>query len=125
MPASGRSGSVGIVAGHNVALNSGVIAGLEGQVDFFRYGSSLARVDAVLLGRIGASFGDATLVYVEAGGGIVDDSACYVLCLGIEQAVSDALSVRGEVPASGALGEDMDGGKAKVRLLWRMRLHQL
>lgn len=121
LPAAGRSGSLGIVAGNNVAVNSGVIAGLEGQIDFVWNSTSFAGVDAVGLGRIGANFGDATLVYAEAGAGVVDDHAAYVLGLGVEQAVTDAVALRGEVQGSGAFGDDMDGGKAKVGLLWRLR----
>lgn len=120
LPTAGRSGSLGVVAGSNVSVNSGVTAGLEGQIDFVWNSTSFAGVDAVGLGRIGANFGDATLVYGEAGAGVVDDKASYVLGLGVEQAVSDAIAVRGEVQGSGAFGEDMDGGKAKVGLLWRL-----
>lgn len=121
LPAAGRSGSLGVVAGANMAVNSGVIAGVEGQIDFVWNSTSFAGVDAVALGRIGANFGDATLVYGQAGGGIVDDRASYVLGLGVEQAVSDSIAVRGELQGSGAFGDDMDGGKAKVGVLWRLR----
>jgi outer membrane immunogenic protein len=121
LPSAGRSGTLGVVVGNNVTVNPGVVAGVEGQIDFVWNSETFAGVDAVGLGRIGANFGDATLVYAEAGAGVVDDEASYIFGMGVEQAVTDAIAVRGEVQGSGAFGEDMDGGKAKVGLLWRLR----
>lgn len=121
LPTAGRAGTLGGVVGTNVPLGDTVVAGAEAQADFVWNDVSFAGVDAVALGKVGANLGGSTLIYGAAGAGVVDDEVSYVVGAGVEQAMTSQFSVRGEVQGSGQFGGTMDGGKAKVGVLWHLQ----
>lgn len=118
-PEGGRVGTVGVVAGNNYELTQSLVAGVEVQGDIAWNDDQLG-LNALVLGHFGGYLTDATLVYGALGAGSVDSTASYALGGGIEQAVTDSLSVRGELLGTGGFGGGFDGGKAAIGLLWHM-----
>lgn len=118
-PEAGRVGTVGVVAGNNYELTESLVAGVEVQGDI-AWNDDQMGLNALILGRFGGYLTDATLLYGAAGAGSVDSEAAYALGGGIEQAITDSLSVRGELLGTGGFGGGVDGGKAAIGLLWHM-----
>ncbi len=119
-PAPGVVGVVGAVAGANFALTDAFLAGVEFQGDVLWNGSGFVGFDALFLGKFGGYLSDDMVVYGTGGGGLVDGVGSYALGAGIEMAVMEQLSVRGEALATGSFGVWPDGGKATVGVLWHM-----
>lgn len=120
LPAPGMVGTVGGVAGANFVLTDALIAGVEFQGDTLWNGSGFVGFDTLFLGKLGGYVMDNMVAYATAGGGLVDGSGAYGLGAGIEMAVADQLSVRGEAMALGNWGVWPDGGKAAIGVLWHM-----
>ena len=99
-----RVGTVGVVVGTNFALTEGILAGVEFQGDAVWNNSGFTGLDGLFLGKLGGYLTDETLIYGTGGLGWVDDESSYALGLGIEQALTDSISVRGEGMATGGLG---------------------
>ncbi len=120
LPVSSRVGTVGVVVGTNFALAEGILAGVEFQGDAVWNSSGFTGLDGLFLGKLGGYLTDETLIYGTGGLGWVDDESSYALGLGIEQALTDSISVRGEGMVTGGLGGGFDGGQLKASVLWHM-----
>ncbi|MEQ1901723.1 MAG: hypothetical protein ABL866_13450 [Devosia sp.] len=113
-------GTLGIVVGNNFAVTDGIIAGLEFQADGYFGGGGLAGWDMLGLGRVGGFIDDNTMIYGELGAGVVGSSAVYAIGGGVEMALADQLSVRGELQGLGAFGSMPSVGKATAGLIWHL-----
>ncbi|MEP7240724.1 MAG: hypothetical protein ABI697_07555 [Devosia sp.] len=117
---SGTSaGVVGVVVGSNFALTDGIVAGVEFQADGY-FNGGITAYDALALGRIGGFLSDNTMIYGELGAGFANSGAVYAIGGGVETALTDKLSVRGELQGLGSFGSSPSLGKATVGLMWHM-----
>lgn len=116
----GGMGTVGVVVGNNFAITDGIIAGAEFQADAYFTGGGVVGFDALGLGRLGGFVGDNTLAYVEAGGGLAGGSAVYAIGAGVEMAMTDTMSICGEVQGLGPWGSSPTIGKANVGILFHL-----
>ena len=119
-PISGRAGTVGVVAGTNFALTDGILAGVEFQGDAAWNSSGFTGIDGLFLGKLGGYITDETLIYGTLGTGWVDDATSYALGAGLEQALTDSISIRGEAMGTGTWGGSFDGGKVAASVLWHV-----
>jgi outer membrane immunogenic protein len=113
-------GTVGVVAGANFAVSDSIITGVEFQGDAIWDDTGFVGADALFLGKLGGYITDSTLIYADAGAGWVVDDPSYAIGAGIEQAVTDQLSVRGEGMFTGSFGNSPGGGKVQASLLWHV-----
>ena len=121
LASGGLYGNLGVVVGANFDVTSGIIAGVEFQGDTYWNGGGYAAYDALALGRIGGFVSDNTMIYADLGGGSLDGSAAYAFGGGIEMAVTDAMSVRGDIQGIGVWGATPSVGKATVGLLFHIQ----
>jgi len=119
-PGPGTVGTVGAVAGANFAVTDSILAGVEFQGDLLWNGGGIVGVDALFLGKVGGYLADETMVCGTGGGGWIAGTPSYGLGLGIETAVAEQISARGEVMATGSWGGWPNGAKATAGLLWHM-----
>ena len=112
-------GVLGVVVGSNFAITDGIIAGVEFQGDAY-YDGGFSAYDALALGRVGGFVSDNAMVYGELGAGFTNTDPVYALGAGVELAVAEQLSVRGELQGLGAFGAMPSVGKATVGLLWHL-----
>lgn len=112
-------GTLGVVVGSNFAITDGIILGAEFQGDAY-FNGGLAGFDALGLGRVGGFVSDNTMIYGNLGAGVVDAAPVYALGAGVEMAMTDQISVRGELQGLGSWGAAPSVGKATVGLLWHM-----
>lgn len=119
-PGTGIVGTVGGVAGANFALTDAFLTGVEFQGDVLWNGGGGVGFNALFLGKLGGYLSDDMVIYGTAGGGWVNGVGSYALGAGIEMAVMEQVSVRGEAMATGSWGTWPNGGKATVGMLWHM-----
>lgn len=119
-PVTGGVWTAGVVAGANFALNEVILAGVEFQGDSLWNGTGFVGVNALFLGKVGGYLSDDLMVYGTGGAGWVANAPAYALGAGIEMAVAEQISVRGEVMGTGNWGGWMNGAKASVGVLWHM-----
>lgn len=119
LPDPGLVGTVGVVVGANFAVTDSILSGVEFQGDLLLDGG-LAGFDALLLGKLGGYLADNMVLYGAAGGGLVDGDGSYALGAGLEMAVSQQLSLRGEALGTGSWGAWPNGAKGTVGILWHM-----
>jgi outer membrane immunogenic protein len=119
LPDSGVVGSVGVVVGANFTITDAIVSGAEFQGDLLLDGG-LAGFNTLLLGKLGGYLSDDIMVYGTAGGGLVDGAASYAFGGGLEMAVAQQLSIRGEAVGTGTWGGGPDGAKATLGVLWYM-----
>jgi outer membrane immunogenic protein len=112
-------GTVGVVAGANFAITDSIITGVEFQGDAI-WGDDTTGAEALFLGKLGGYLTDSTLVYASAGAGWIVDDPSYAIGAGVEQALSDQLSIRGEGMLTGSWGDGPNGGKVAGSLLWHL-----
>lgn len=112
-------GTLGVVVGANFAVSDGIIAGVEFQGDAY-YNGGFTAYDALALGRVGGFVADNTMLYGDLGAGFKGGTAVYALGGGAEMAVTDQLSVRGDLQALGGFGAFPATAKATVGLIWHM-----
>jgi len=113
-------GTAGVVVGANFAITDGIIAGVEFQGDTYWNGGGYAAYDALALGRIGGFVSDNAMVYGDLGAGVVNGAGAYAFGGGVELAMTDQLSVRGDVQGLGLFGAGPTIAKATVGLLWHV-----
>lgn len=113
-------GTLGVVVGANFAVTDGIVAGVEFQGDTYWNGGGFAAYDALALGRVGGFVADNAMVYGDLGAGFLSGTAVYAFGGGVEMAMTDQISVRGELQGIGAFGAMPSVGKATVGLLWHM-----
>jgi outer membrane immunogenic protein len=119
-PGPGGNGMIGVVVGANFAITDAFLTGVEFQGDALWNGAGFYGFNALFLGKLGGYLSDDMLVYGTAGGGWVANTPSYGLGAGIEMAVADQLSVRGEGMVTGAWGGGFSGGKITAGLLWHL-----
>lgn len=120
VPPPGGVFTVGVVAGANFALTDAFLAGVEFQGDTLWNGGGFQGFDALFLGKLGGYLSDDMVVYGTAGAGWVANTPSYAFGAGIEKAIVESVSVRGEVMATGNWGAWPSGAKATVGVLWHM-----
>jgi outer membrane immunogenic protein len=113
-------GTVGGVVGANFAITDGIIGGIEFQGDAYFNSGGVSAYDALAFGRVGGFISDNAMLYGELGGGVVGGTMVYAFGGGVEMALTDQLSVRGELQGIGAWGSTPSAGKATVGLLWHL-----
>lgn len=114
LPSNVTQGVVGGIVGVNFTVADPVIVGLEVQGDYV-WGSGGDSGLFLALGRVGAVVTDQVLVYAAGGVGVqtrsgFDSSGVYALGGGVEFAVTDSVSVRGEVLGLGDFSGPFAGG---------------
>lgn len=116
----GAAATTGGVVGANFAVTDGIIVGAEFQGDVYWDGGGYAGYDALGLARVGGFLSDNTMLYGDAGVGIVNGTGVYALGGGVEMAMTDQLSVRGDLQGLGAFGAAPSVAKATAGLLWHL-----
>ena len=112
-------GTLGVVVGANFAVSDGIMAGVEFQGDAYWNGGFTA-YDALALGRIGGFVSDNTMLYGDLGAGFLNNTAAYALGGGAEMALTDQLSLRGDLQFIGPFGGLPSTAKATAGLLWHL-----
>ena len=121
------TGLVGGVVGVNFTVADPIVVGIELQADYlFLDGDDAGLVLA--LGRVGAVVTDSVLVYAAGGVGTTvggdDEEGIYALGAGVEVALTDSVSLRGEVLGLGSFDDDdvnddfFDAAKATVGVFY-------
>ncbi|MDF2798743.1 MAG: hypothetical protein K0R85_1487 [Devosia sp.] len=105
------TGLVGGIVGVNFTVADPIVVGIEVQADYlFLDGDDAGLVLA--LGRVGALLTDSVLIYAAGGLGSTiggdDDTGVFALGAGVEVALTDSVSLRGEVLGLGNLDDDDD-----------------
>jgi outer membrane immunogenic protein len=112
-------GTLGVVVGANFAVSDGIMAGVEFQGDAYWNGGFTA-YDAQALARIGGFVSDNTMLYGDLGAGFLNNTAAYALGGGAEMALTDQLSLRGDLQFIGPFGGLPSTAKATAGLLWHL-----
>lgn len=115
----GLFGTLGVVIGANFAVSDGIIAGVEFQGDTY-WNGGFAAYDALALGRIGGFVSDNAMIYGDLGAGVLNGAPAYAFGGGVELAMNDQLSVRGDLQGLGLFGGTPSVAKATVGLLWHL-----
>src|SRR5262249_13067672 len=115
------AGTVGGVVGANFAITDGIIGGVEFQGDAYFTGGGFTPHDAPSLRPLPGFVADNAMLYGDLGVGVVNGAPAYAFGGGIEMAVTDQMSVRGDLQGIGAWGAAPSVGKATVGLLWHMQ----
>lgn len=113
-------GTLGVVVGANFAVTDGIIAGVEFQGDTYWGGGGFAAYDALALGRIGGFVSDNAMIYGDLGAGVLNGTPVYAFGGGVELAMTEQISVRGDLQGLGAFGATPSAAKATVGLLWHL-----
>ncbi|HZY67220.1 MAG TPA: hypothetical protein VFE52_01450 [Devosia sp.] len=119
LASGGLYGNLGVVVGANFAITDGIVAGVEFQGDTY-WNGGYAAYDALALGRIGGFISDNTMLYGDLGAGVLNGTPVYAFGGGVEMAMTDQLSVRGDLQGIGAFGTAPSVAKATVGLLWHI-----
>ncbi|HVX80450.1 MAG TPA: hypothetical protein VHB23_03665 [Devosiaceae bacterium] len=115
------SSSVGVVAGVNFSVDDPILAGVEFQGDWLMGSSASSTFDFFALGRGGVVVMPAFLAYGEVGTGWAAGNPSYLLGGGGEYALTDSLSVKGEVQGIGAWGSGFGAAKVQAGLLFHFQ----
>lgn len=121
-------GLIGAVVGVNFTVADPIVLGVELQGDYV-FESDAGNDDAGLflaLGKVGAVVTDQVLVYAAGGFGAVtqngDSSGVYALGAGVDFAVTDNVSIRGEILGLGNFDDNnndfFDAAKATVGVFY-------
>lgn len=114
------SGTLGGVAGANFGITDAFLGGVEFQASTYVTTSGFVGYDALFLGHFGGYITDSAVIYAALGAGVTNTSTVYALGGGLEAAVGDRLSARGEVLALAPWGTMPTGAKATLGLIWHL-----
>ena len=114
-------GSLGVVAGVNFDIADPVLAGIEFQGDWLLTGSPSTPYNFFALGRLGVVVTPELLVYGVLGPAWVAGTPSYALGAGAEYALTDTLSVKGEVIGTGTWGAGPSSAKIQAGLLFHLQ----
>jgi outer membrane immunogenic protein len=112
-------GTLGVVVGANFAVTDGIIAGVEFQGDTY-WNGGYAAYDALALGRLGGFVSDNAMIYGDLGAGVLNGAPVYAFGGGVELAMTEQLSVRGDLQGLGVFGGTPSVAKATVGLLFHV-----
>jgi outer membrane immunogenic protein len=112
-------GTLGVVVGANFAVTDGIIAGVEFQGDTY-WNGGYAAYDALALGRLGGFISDNAMLYGDLGAGVLNGAPVYAFGGGVELAMTEQLSVRGDLQGLGLFGGTPSVAKATVGLLFHV-----
>lgn len=117
---SNSGGVFGGVAGVTYRLNdSGVVIGGEIAGDGYTVsGLSTVFGEFYGVGRLGMLANDSTLLYALAGIGMDDGTNAYIVGLGAEYALTDSLTLRGQVYGGADLGATPDYVQGTLGVSW-------
>src|SRR6185437_14144253 len=115
-----QAGSIGIVAGTNFTVCDPVIAGIEFQADALLKGGGNT-YDFFALGRAGMLVSSNLVAYAEAGPGWTAGAGGYAFGGGAEYALTDVMSVKGEVQGVGNWGAAPTSAKVQAGLLFHLQ----
>lgn len=116
----------GGLAGWNFALSDQFRAGVEAQAAFTNNTSGDTGIEAELLGRVGFVPFEGTMLYANAGVGLLQSRASYAVGLGVEHAFWGSSTLRSEVQALGELSPVVAGNngitayRATIGALWHL-----
>lgn len=113
------AGSIGVVAGSNFTITDPVVAGLEFQANAL-FGGPTTDYDFFVLGRLGVVVTPDLLAYGEIGPGWRAGTGGYAIGGGGEYALTDMLSVKGEVQGFGAWGAGPSNTKVQAGLVFHL-----
>jgi outer membrane immunogenic protein len=119
-PGPGGNGMLGVVVGANFAVTDAFLTGVEFQGDTVWNGAGFYGLNALFLGKVGGYLSDDMIVYGTLGGGWLTGTPSYGIGAGVEMAIADQFSVRGEAMATGSWGGGFNGGKITAGLLWHL-----
>jgi outer membrane immunogenic protein len=121
-------GLIGAVVGVNFTVADPIVLGLELQGDYLFENDDFDNAGLFLaLGHVGAVVTDQVLVYAAGGFGVIgangDSTGVYALGAGVDVAVTDNVSIRGEILGIGsfddAANDDFfDSAKATVGVFY-------
>ena len=115
----GLAGTLGVIVGANFAVTDGIIVGAEFQGDGY-WNGSFSSYDAIALGRVGGFIADNTMLYGDLGTGFKGGTFSYAVGGGAEMALTDQLSLRGDLQFIGPFGGLPSTAKATAGLLWHL-----
>lgn len=118
-PGPGGNGTIGVVVGTNFDVTDAILAGVEFQADSVWNGSFYG-LNALFLGKLGGYLSDDMVIYGTAGGGWLTGTGSYAFGAGLEKAIADQFSVRGEGMVTGGWGGGISGGKVTAGLIWHL-----
>ena len=121
-------GTFGVVAGVNFAVSDPIVAGLEVELSGIHLGDEFVNEtigNAAVRGRLGVMMTDSAMVYALAGVGVLfsgdedDDSVGYgEIGAGVEFAVTESVSLRGELAYVRGFEDDSSAGRATAGVLF-------
>lgn len=111
-------GALGVQAGVNFALGDVLVGGVEVQVGAWGDDFDDLDFEAFALGKLGIGVSDAVLIYAEGGFGYISgpDTAAAAFGGGIEFAVTESISLEGEVLGVYLLDPEIWAARATVGL---------
>ncbi|HVW90975.1 MAG TPA: hypothetical protein VHB74_00055 [Devosia sp.] len=112
---------LGLVAGANFAVADPVVAGLEFQSDMLLTSSSSRDFDFYALGRAGVVITSDFMAYGEVGPGWSRGNFGYLFGGGGEYALTNAVSVKGELQGIGNWGSSPFGTRVLGGVLFHMQ----
>ncbi|MET3897081.1 outer membrane immunogenic protein [Devosia sp. UYZn731] len=124
---SNSRGLVGAVVGVNFTVADPIVLGVELQGDYLFENDNVGDAGLFLaLGHVGAVVTDQVLVYAAGGFGAItqngDSSGVYALGAGVDFAVTDNVSIRGEILGLGNFDDNnndfFDAAKATVGVFY-------
>jgi outer membrane immunogenic protein len=114
------AGSIGVVAGANFLVADPVMLGIEFQGDWLP-GSGGATYDFFVLGRGGVVINNDLMAYGEIGPGALGNTTSYVLGAGAEYALTDQLSLKGELQGFGPMGSGFNAARIQAGILFHLQ----
>jgi len=118
---SGYSGgSLGVVAGANFNVYDPVVLGIEFEGDYIP-GSGGASYDFYILGRGGVVITNDLMAYGEIGPGWLGSQSSFAVGVGAEYAITDQLSIKGEVQRLSTFGSTPGATRVQAGLLFHIQ----
>ena len=109
-------GTIGGVVGVNYIVADPILLGFEVDANYV-FGDHLNGTEFLAVARLGAVLTDQVMVYADAGAGVLNAGGPvtkYQLGGGVEVAVADNVSIRGQVDGVGTFGSGFNEVKATV-----------
>ena len=115
------AGAIGVVAGVNFGVADPVVAGLEFQGDWLLNGGASPAYNFFALGRLGVVVTSDFMAYGEVGPAWVAGTPSYAIGGGGEYALTDMMSVKGEVIGTAPWGSGPNSAKIQAGILFHLQ----